>query len=185
MNMKLTVALLLVLTTTALADNAPLPTSKPAADKKQPTVAELVTAGAALKQLKEFHFSGDTLMDMAVDLQQAEQVQRSYTEAYNALIKQTYGSLEAYSTLQLQMQAEAKKVDKGELDPAARTVDAKREAFQAEADKQVSAPASALLVPIRREALCLKRISDDVCPQANAIPVDVLRALLPLMEVGR
>ena len=145
------------------------------------SVSQAINAGVALKQLGGFKFAGDTLMKMAEMLEQAEKVQKNYTDAFNALVKQTYGSMEVYSNLQITMTAEAKKIDAGQMAPADRTTDPKREAFVAEADKMFAGPASFSVAKIKRSELCLAKAA-PACPQANAIPVDVLRALLPVME---
>ena len=118
---------------------------------------------------------------MAEMLDQADKVQKTYTDAFSALVKQTYGSMEAYSNLQITMTAEAKKIDAGQMSPAERTSDPKREAFLAEAEKMFAGSASFSVAKIKRSELCLAEAL-PACLQANAIPVDVLRALLPIIE---
>lgn len=170
--------LLAAASTAALAQDAG---AAKAAPKTSLTINEVINAGAALRQINAFKFSGETLLKMAEMLDQADKVQKTYTDAFNALVKQTYGSMEAYSTLQITMTAEAKKIDAGQMAVADRTLDPKREAFMAQADKMFSSPAAFSVARIKRSELCLAEAA-PACPQANAIPVDVLRALLPVLE---
>lgn len=154
--------------------------AKPDAPAKL-SVSQVINAGAALKQLTTFKFGGETLLKMAEMLDQSDKVQKTYTDAFTALIKQTYGSMEKYSTLQLTLQDEARKVDAGKMAPSDRTIDAKRDVFQAEADKMFSSPAAFSVAKIKRADLCLDA-APPACPQANAIPVEVIRALLPVLD---
>lgn len=180
--MKNMIAALLTaaLATTALAESPPVPKDK------QITVAQATLVGNALRRLtyysqitrgadgkdqvanipfsqdhpSPYKFSGDVLFAMSVDLQQSDIVAKSYQEAYSALIKQVYGALD--------------KQPKPEAD------DPKRGDFNDQAERIFQAPSGALMVKIKRDDLCLDVTSK--CTQANPIPVDVLSALLPIID---
>ena len=162
--MRITTALL----TATLVLPGALPTR--AQDAKAPalTVAEVMQAGASLRQLGKFRFPPEALMDMAINIRQADIVQKAGQDAIQALIRQTYGSAEAYQDLQGRIAADRTVVDR------------KAAAFNEAAERIYNSPSKAIMVPIKRSDLCLAE-APPACPQANVIPVDVLRGLLPLL----
>lgn len=108
-----------------------------------------------------YRFSGDVLFAMSINIQQADIAQRAFQETFSALVKQIYGG--------------ADKVPKvGEPDP-------KAPEFQEQSQKILGAKSGALMAWIKRSDLCLG-VKPPRCEAANPIPVDVLSALLPIIE---
>lgn len=175
--MKFMFVLATLLSITGASANAQDSSKKP----PELTITEVIQAGQAMRQLGKFRFPPEVLMDMAVNIQQADLVQKAYQDAVQALVRQTYGSQEAYSDLQVRVQADLRKVELGQIKPEDRTMDKKAAALNEEIEKMAASPARSLLSRIKRSDLCLEK-AEPRCRDENAIPVDVLRGLLPLVD---
>ena len=143
------------------------------------TVLQAVAVGNALRELGDhpgpdgktvsvpFRFEGQVVMNMATDIAAADTVQRNYQRAFG----------EKANKMGLNVPL---KKDATDEETAAR-IRSKAE-FDDQTDKMLNAPSGQLWVRIKQADLCIDSKPVAPCTTTNAIPPNVMAALLPIIE---
>jgi hypothetical protein len=158
-----------------------------------PTVAEMIGAGVALRELSAkdkdgkplYHFQSSVMFDLLTDEQQADLVQKLYADSYKALVDRVYGGQKAVNDVIAKVNECITQNKNAEKDPKVMAVvcpvDAHADEFTAEMKKVQDKPAPGTIVKIKKTDLCLAA-HDPECPVANPITIETLKQLWPILE---
>ena len=155
--------------------------------KSSPTVGEVLNLANAIPLLShrvvldkegkqvavptEFKFNAITLMTLARDLEATKQVSRHYQDTLTT--KQKEGDLPTPS----------KDASQKDWDAHAKAITAFREKLTAEMQTVFDSASMVQLGHIKETDLCLDgKPKQPLCDQKNDIPIDVLTALLPILD---